>query len=156
MISHMWNRKFDTNEPIYYETETESGTQRTDSWLPGGYGWERVRLGVWISTCELAHTEWRNSKVPLQSRGNSSQHPLINHNGKEYEKNVHTLFYYVLSFPWRRKCQPTLVFLHGSSHGQRSLVGCSLWCCKELDTTQYIYTHTYVYNKLNIYTHTHI
>ena len=35
MIPHTWNRKFDTNEPIYYETETESGTQRTDSWLPG-------------------------------------------------------------------------------------------------------------------------
>ena len=24
---------------------------------------------------------------------------------------------------WRRKCQPTLVFLPGKSHGQRSLVG---------------------------------
>ena len=26
--------------------------------------------------------------------------------------------------PWRRKWQPTLVFLPGESHGQRSLVGC--------------------------------
>ena len=29
--------------------------------------------------------------------------------------------------PWRRKWQPTLVFLHGISHGQRSLVGYTPW-----------------------------
>ena len=28
---------------------------------------------------------------------------------------------------WRRKRQPTPVFLPGKSHGQRSLVGCSPW-----------------------------
>ena len=28
---------------------------------------------------------------------------------------------------WRRKWQPTPVFLPGESHGQRSLVGCCLW-----------------------------
>ena len=30
-------------------------------------------------------------------------------------------------FPWRTKWQPTLVFLPGESHGQRSLVGFSPW-----------------------------
>ena len=30
-------------------------------------------------------------------------------------------------FPWRRKWQPTPVFLPGKSHGWRSLVGCSPW-----------------------------
>ena len=29
--------------------------------------------------------------------------------------------------PWRRKWQPTTVFLPGKSHGQRSLVGYSPW-----------------------------
>ena len=29
--------------------------------------------------------------------------------------------------PWRRKWQPTPVFLPGESQGQRSLVGCCLW-----------------------------
>ena len=33
---------------------------------------------------------------------------------------------------WRRKRQPTPVFLHGKSHGQRSLAGHSSWGCKEL------------------------
>ena len=37
--------------------------------------------------------------------------------------------------PRRRKWQPTLVFLLGKSHGQRSLAGYSLWGCKELSTT---------------------
>ena len=35
---------------------------------------------------------------------------------------------------WRRKWQPTPVFLLGKSHGQRSLAGYSPWGCKELDT----------------------
>ena len=32
--------------------------------------------------------------------------------------------------PWRRKWQPTLAFLPGKSHGQRSLVGSSPWGSK--------------------------
>ena len=35
-----------------------------------------------------------------------------------------------------RKWQPTPVLLPGKSHGQRSLVGCSPWGCKESDTTE--------------------
>ena len=37
---------------------------------------------------------------------------------------------------WRRKCQPTPVFLSGESQGWRSLVGRRLWGCTELDTTE--------------------
>ena len=37
---------------------------------------------------------------------------------------------------WRRKWQPTPVFLLGESQGQRSLVGCRLWGCTESDTTE--------------------
>ena len=40
--------------------------------------------------------------------------------------------------PWRRKWQPTPVFLPGESHGQRSLAGYSPWGRKELDTTEHI------------------
>ena len=32
---------------------------------------------------------------------------------------------------WRREWLPTLVFLPGESHGQRSLAGCSPWGRKE-------------------------
>ena len=37
---------------------------------------------------------------------------------------------------WRRKWQPTPVFLPGESQGQGSLVGFRLWGCTELDTTE--------------------
>ena len=37
---------------------------------------------------------------------------------------------------WRRKWQPTPVFLPGKSHGQRNLVGYSPWGRKESDTTE--------------------
>ena len=37
---------------------------------------------------------------------------------------------------WRRKLQPTPVFLPGESQGRWSLVGCRLWGRTELDTTE--------------------
>ena len=37
---------------------------------------------------------------------------------------------------WRRKCQPTPVFLPGESQGRRGLVGCRLWGHTESDTTE--------------------
>ena len=37
---------------------------------------------------------------------------------------------------WRRKWQPTPVFLPGESQGQGSLVGCRLWGHTESDTTE--------------------
>ena len=42
---------------------------------------------------------------------------------------------------WRRKWQPTPVFLPGKFHGQRSLMGCSPWGCKELDTIEQLSAH---------------
>ena len=37
---------------------------------------------------------------------------------------------------WRRKWQPTPVFLPGESQGWRRLVGCRLWGLTESDTTE--------------------
>jgi len=42
---------------------------------------------------------------------------------------------WVRKIPWRRKWQPTPVFLPEEFYGQRSLVGYSPWGCKESDTT---------------------
>ena len=46
---------------------------------------------------------------------------------------------WVRKIPWRRKWQPTPVFLPGKSHGQRILVSYSQWRCKESDMTEAIY-----------------
>ena len=43
---------------------------------------------------------------------------------------------WVRKIPWRRKRQPTPVFLPGESNGRRSLMGYSPWDCTELDVTQ--------------------
>ena len=43
--------------------------------------------------------------------------------------------------PWRRKQQPTLGFLPGTFHGQRSLVGYSPWGVKESDRTDQLSMH---------------
>ena len=43
---------------------------------------------------------------------------------------------WVGKIPWRRKWQPTPVFLPGKSHGQRSLADYNPWGHKESDTTE--------------------
>ena len=45
---------------------------------------------------------------------------------------------WVGKIPWRRKWQPTPVFLPGEFHGQRSMVAYSPWGRKESDTTQWV------------------
>ena len=42
---------------------------------------------------------------------------------------------------WRRQWQPTLVLLHGKSHGWSSLAGCSPWGREESDTTERLHFH---------------
>ena len=52
-------------------------------------------------------------------------------------------------FPWRRKWQPSPVFLPGESHGQRSLVGYSPGGCQESDTTEHPLDQTWSWTKGN-------
>ena len=47
---------------------------------------------------------------------------------------------WVGKIPWRRKWQPTPVFLPEKSHGQRNLVGYSPWGCEKLDMTEWLST----------------
>ena len=50
-------------------------------------------------------------------------------------KGIHPVFI------WRRQWQPTPVLLPGKSCGRRSLVGCSPWGRKELNTTERLHFH---------------
>ena len=52
--------------------------------------------------------------------------------------------------PWRRKWQPTPVFLPGKSHGQRSLTGYSPWGLKELDMTEQLHFQKVVSSGFNL------
>ena len=49
---------------------------------------------------------------------------------------------WVRTIPWRRKWQPTPVFLPGESHGQRSLEGYNPQSHKDSDMTEQLTTHT--------------
>ena len=50
----------------------------------------------------------------------------------------------VRMYIWRRKWQPTPVFLPGESHGWKTLVGCSPWGRKESKTaTEHAHTQTH-------------
>ena len=48
---------------------------------------------------------------------------------------------WVSKVPWRRKWQPTLIFLPGKYHGQRSLMAYSPRGLNELDTTWQLNYH---------------
>ena len=64
--------------------------------------------------------------------------------GKEFPAVQETQETWVQLFdqddPWRKKWQPTPVFLPEKFYGQRSLVGYSLWSHKELDMTEQLST----------------
>ena len=53
----------------------------------------------------------------------------------------HRFDLWVRKILWRRKWQPTPVFLFGESHGQRSLGDYSPWGCKESHTTEQLSMH---------------
>ena len=65
--------------------------------------------------------------VSKESACNAGDHPQCRRPGFDP---------WVGKIPWRRKWQPIPVFLPGKSHKQRSLVGCSPWGLKELETTE--------------------
>ena len=54
--------------------------------------------------------------------------------------------------PWRRKWQPTPIFLPGKSHEQRSPAGYSPWGHKQLDMTEQWtrHTHTFTSSKMSL------
>ena len=63
---------------------------------------------------------------------------------------------WVRKIPWSRKWQPTPAFLPGEPHGQRSLVGYSLWGHKESDRTEHTCHKMYIYILYTYKTYLHI
>ena len=96
---------------------------------PGGLqsiGSQRVRHNFMANT----HNDF-NEGLPWWFSGKESTCP----------HRRHRLDPWVGKIPWRRKWQPTPVFLPGEFHGQRSLADYSAWGRKESDKTEQL-THT--------------
>ena len=77
-IWHKWNYLWNRNRLTDIENRLVVAKGEMGR---GGIEWE---FGV--STCKLLYIEWINNKVLLYNTGNYTQYPVINHNGKEYEK----------------------------------------------------------------------
>ena len=62
---------------------------------------------------------------------------------------------WVRKIPWRRKQQPTPLFLPRESHGQRSLAGYSPWGHKESDLTKWLsHMQAIIYQKITQFLYT--
>ena len=71
---------------------------------------------------------WKIPRMEEPGRLQSMGSPRVGHGATSL-----SLFIFM---HWRRKWQPTPVFLPGESQGRGSLVGCRLWGCTESDTTE--------------------
>ena len=86
--------------------------------------------GKQLNTTERTHTHTHTHK-----------HTMCKVPGSQMVKNLPTLQEtpgfcpWFRKIPWRRKWQPTPVYLPREFYGQRSLAGYSPWGCKQSDTT---------------------
>ena len=109
----------------------------------------RTRPSAWTAAAGLQHpvgfraqrdaavTRVPTSILPpilFPSGCHSAEHNPLHRTGGPYYSSA--LCVVVTCLCWRRQWQPTPVLSPGKSHGQRSLVGCSPWGCKESDTTK--------------------
>ena len=120
---------------------------------------QKIFLAFKISLCNLqlhlrfpllhhSHFNHLKDKLYVQLRTPqclSSKNPLATQEMPE----MWVLASWMGKTPWRRKWQPTPVFLPGEFHGQSSLVGCSPWGFKESDTTKQLSAHTHPTESLN-------
>ena len=101
---------------------------------------EKTELVYWIMDMQIMISEkamaphystlaWRIPGTEEPGRRRFMRSPRVRH---DWATSL-SLFTFM---HWRRKWQPTPVFLPGESQGWRNLVGCRLWGRTELDTTE--------------------
>ena len=79
---------------------------------------------------------YKHLKAEFQRIARRDKKAFLSNQCKEIEENNRMGKTRDLFMHWRRKWQPTPVFLLGESQGQRSLVGFHLWGHTESDTTE--------------------
>ena len=92
--------------------------------------WCRSPFMCSVSTCSPSPVTFLSIVLPRWLSGKESACQCRS-------RRRHRFHPWVRKISWRRKWQPTPVSLPGKSHGQRSLVGYSLWICKESDICLY-------------------
>ena len=99
---------------------------------------EILKIRAEINAKEAKETKAKINKAKswFFEKINKIDKPLARLIKKQREKNQINIFHFPLFTRWRRKWQPTPVFLPGESQGRRGLVGCRLWGRTESDTTE--------------------
>ena len=82
----MWNLKLTQMDLSIKQKQTHKHREQTCGCRRGGRGGGGMGWEFGISRCKLVYRGWINNKVLLYSTGNYIQYPVINHNGKECEK----------------------------------------------------------------------
>ena len=84
---------------------------------------------IWSMAPDSSTLAW---KIPWMEEPGRLQSLVLLRVGDDWASSF-SLFTFM---HWRRKWQPTPVFLPGESQGQRNLVACRLWGRTESDTTE--------------------
>ena len=120
-----------------------------DSSLPGSsiHGIFQATILEWVAISlliEIAH-------LPMDSPPGGSQVAqwVKIRPAKESTFRWHGSDPWVGKIPWRRAWKPSLVFLSGESHGQRSLGGYSPYRCKKPDMTEQLGVDAHINSKNN-------
>ena len=98
---------------------------------------EWIRKLWYISTMEYYSAIKKNAFESVLMRWMKLE-PIIQSEVSQKEKHPYSILTHISR---RRHWHPTPVLLPGKSHGRRSLVGCSPWGRKELDTTKWLHFH---------------
>ena len=140
-----------------YRGRNESGENlrtwqdpRVREW--GNWYWKEVcgPQSCCLSLCSLSLTVWlcsppSGSLTSLRLAWGCQDFEWGREWGTFYELTYYTYYIYIYNtfifttyytYSWRRKWQPTPVFLPGESQGRGSLVGCCRWGHTESDTTE--------------------
>ena len=91
-----------------------------------------ITYGIQMEKAMGPHTSTLAWKIPWTEEPGGLQSLGSRRVGHDWATSL-SLFTFM---HWRRKWQPTPVFLPGESQGWESLVGCRLWGCTESDTTE--------------------
>ena len=96
------------------------------------FGYLQMTLATGLEKAMATHSSTLAWKIPWTEEPGRLQSMVSQRVRHDWATSL-SLFTFM---HWRRKWQPTPVFLPGESQGRRSLVGCHLWGHAESDTTK--------------------
>ena len=107
-----------------------------DAWSPNHWSAREIPIliksSLFSEKAMAPHSSTLAWKIPWMEEPGRQQSMGSRRVGHDWATSL-SLFTFM---HWRRKWQPTPVFLSGESRGQGSMVGCCLWGRTESDTTE--------------------